>query len=163
MRTRIDGPLEKRFWCRVNKEGPIHSSLGRYWIWTGSKDRLGYGYLGGYTPERRAYRLSYVLNVGPIQEELCVLHRCDNPSCVNPAHLFLGTRYDNNKDRHRKGRSGDHRGESNGRALLTETLVAEIRLKYRAGVPATKLMSEYGLKRSALYNLLSGHSWSHVE
>lgn len=70
------------------------------WVWSGRTNRQHYGTLG----ERLAHRISYEFYVGPIPEGLCVLHRCDNPPCVNPKHLFLGTRADNAEDRDRKGR-----------------------------------------------------------
>lgn len=82
------------------------------WNWTGAKDEKGYGAinLGGDGPAIKAHRVSYEIHVGPIPQGVgfhgtCVLHRCDNASCVNPLHLFLGTVIDNNRDMHQKGRT----------------------------------------------------------
>lgn len=158
-------PPELRFWSRVDKDGPEHPTLGRCWIWIGCKDKLGYGYFGGGAGERRVYRYSYVLHFGPIPEGLCVLHRCDNPSCVNPEHLEPGTRIDNNADRDRKGRQGNHKGTCNGRAKLTESQAAEIRQRYRRGsrdANIRALAQEFGLSRSAVQYLVSGQHWRHV-
>jgi len=83
----------------------------------------------------RAHRLSYEIQVGPIPPGLHVLHTCDNPGCVNPGHLWVGTQADNNRDRAAKGRGGGEkrRGIRNGRAKLTGEQVAKIRRLYASG------------------------------
>ena len=101
------------FWGRVNK-----AAAGGCWVWTGYRQKFGHGAMGYRDPVRGgrsvktilAHRYSWELVNGPVPEGLCVLHRCDNPPCVNPEHLFLGTRSDNGKDMWRKGR-----GKSEGR------------------------------------------------
>lgn len=87
---------EARFWAKVDKTGDC-------WVWTAATNPKGYGqfYVEGM---RLAHRVSWILAHGPIPDDLCVLHRCDHPPCVNPAHLFLGTYADNNHDRDAKGR-----------------------------------------------------------
>lgn len=87
----------ERFWSFVEKTDSC-------WLWTGAKHPKGYGifHLRGRTP--RAHVLSWILHHGPVPRGLCVLHRCDNPPCVNPDHLFLGTPQDNTDDMTRKGR-----------------------------------------------------------
>lgn len=96
-----------RFWSLVNKEGPVHpydASLGRCWFWTGAVQCLGkYGYFyfagrGHYT-----HRVSFEIAKGPLGK-LVACHSCDRGLCVNPAHLFAGTRLDNNRDMYAKGR-----------------------------------------------------------
>jgi HNH endonuclease len=106
-------PLEKKFWSKVDKQGPVpdhRRKLGRCWIWTGKK-KTGWGAFGivshtinGKTAEYRVHRVSWELHYGPIPDNLCVLHKCDNTSCVRPTHLFLGTRQDNMADKMAKGR-----------------------------------------------------------
>jgi hypothetical protein len=97
-----------RFWGKVNLNGPVHPVLGtRCWIWTASKKRNGYGQFGikkGVIV--LSHRFAWELIVGPIPEKLYVLHRCDNPPCINVAHLFVGTQADNISDAFSKGRRG---------------------------------------------------------
>lgn len=94
-------PLEERFWEKVRK-GP------QCWEWTGSRVR-GYGYFGAWGRVRLAHRVSWQLRHGEIPPGLCILHRCDNPSCVRPGHLFIGTQRDNMQDAKRKGRTWQSR------------------------------------------------------
>jgi hypothetical protein len=98
-------PPELRFWARVNLEGPVHPVLKtRCWPWTGCKKSDEYGYFTAPGCGGRAHRYAYHRYRGPIPDGLCVLHHCDNPSCVRPDHLFLGTRLDNIADMMAKGR-----------------------------------------------------------
>ena len=133
-----------RFWSRVDKDGPIPAHmphLGQCWIWTWTKNRQKYGWF--YVPGRNSYqshRFSWEITNGP-PGELWVLHKCDNPSCVRPDHLFLGTVIDNTRDRDAKGRLNPVRGdacttrkhpeyvqgEKNGMAKLTAEEVRAIR------------------------------------
>lgn len=96
-----NSPPAKRFWAGVDTTGDC-------WVWKGSKAGAGYGVLGIDYKSVYAHRFSYELHFGPIPDNLCVLHKCDNPPCVNPDHLFLGTQLDNMDDRNRKGRT--HKG-----------------------------------------------------
>lgn len=112
-------PPEVRFWNRVDKDGPvIYEHLGKCWVWMGklSRDGKGYGGLGNATKRRKnmpVHRYSWRLHHGKIPAGMCVCHKCDNPPCVNPDHLFLGTYADNIADCVRKGRQA--KGERNGR------------------------------------------------
>lgn len=92
--------LRERFWSKVDRSGDC-------WMWTASRNASGYGRFGGSNSggSYLAHRMCWELHNGPIPDGLCVLHRCDNPACVNPAHLWLGTRDDNNKDKTAKGRN----------------------------------------------------------
>ena len=95
--------LVKRFWPKVEK-----TSANECWTWLGAKLPKGYGKIAGRDWRGGwlyAHRVSWELHNGPVQDGLWVLHHCDNPSCVNPAHLFLGTNRDNMRDMQRKGRA----------------------------------------------------------
>ena len=107
------GPtLEERFWEKVNKNGPIHPLLGTpCWLWTGSRNDAGYGKIGNEGESAYAHRVSYELRYGPLSDGLFVLHKCDNPPCVNPNHLFAGTALDNHLDMVQKGRQKGRNGK----------------------------------------------------
>lgn len=118
--ARWQGTTESRFWDKVNKDGPVpvHASeLGPCWVWTAYCDRFGYGHSRFDGRVWSAHRISWTLINGPIPDGLWVLHACDNPPCVNPAHLWLGTAADNAHDRDRKGRQVPHFGDRNGSRL----------------------------------------------
>lgn len=107
-------PFDKaRFWKKVNKDGPLQLHMeSSCWMWTKAKDRNGYGRFWSGTQTIRAHRAAWTLANGPISpDNICVCHRCDNPGCVNPEHLFLGSNADNTQDMITKGRkvvvSGD--------------------------------------------------------
>ena len=131
------------------------------WEWQGRKDKAGYGALGSLKAHRVAYEIYYAEPLG----ELHCLHRCDNPSCVNPFHLFSGTNADNVKDKVEKGRcyTGNQKGQSNGNSKLTDTLVKEIRLLYNSGgYTTTQLGKEYGVNRATISYVVNNKTFKHL-
>lgn len=145
------------FWRRVDQSGDC-------WVWTGTSLDAGYGRIGWRGEKVIASRLAYELTVGPIPDGMWVLHRCDNPPCVNPEHLFLGTRQDNIDDMVAKGRqrSGGHAtaADRNARAKLTWEKVREIRRRYiPRRVSLARLAREFGVSPDTVHAVVRGDSW----
>ena len=141
-------------------------------LWTACKNRRGYGYFRVYGKLRIASRVAWELANGTIPDEMCVLHHCDNPSCVNPAHLFLGTKADNGADMVAKGRQarGDRhgsrlhpgsrqRGSLHVRAKLTEADVLAILGDKRSKRIVAK---EYGVSHHSIHLIRHRKTWRHV-
>lgn len=131
------------------------------YLWTGNLS-AGYGALRIGQKMVKAHRLAWELANGPIPAGMCVCHRCDNPLCSNPDHLFLGTIAENVADKVRKGRQARHhlaRGEKNGHALLTAENVVAIRGDRRGD---TALALEYGVSRATIGDARSGRTWGHI-
>jgi hypothetical protein len=144
-----------RFWAKVDRRSPEEC-----WPWKAGIHR-GYGLFRAEKdrPMVRAHRYSWALANGPIPEGMNVLHRCDNPPCCNPAHLFLGTQLDNVEDCAAKGRRRPPSGENNGRAKLTAELVDQIRTEYRPGLQQA-LANKYGVSRATVSRVLRRAGWS---
>jgi len=175
--------LAKRFWPKVDRRGPDEC-----WPWMAYRDRNGYGRIsvGGRAGRTElAHRLAWTLANGPIPASLCVLHRCDNPSCVRPEHLFLGTQHENLLDmvakrRHVNARHPEllARGERHGswthperlrrgsmcaQAKLKEDDVLFIRERYReGGISTRQLARAFGVSQPAIRAVLRRETWRHV-
>ena len=145
------------FWSRVAR-----SNSESCWEWQGGKTPDGYGKAGHKHRNYLAHRLAWELTFGPIPEGLQVLHRCDNPPCCNPAHLFLGTHADNMRDMAAKSRRDSH-GEKNNRAKLTVKQVLEIRERYIPdGSRNSVLAAEYGVCAATIGNVGKRETWRSV-
>lgn len=154
-----------KFWDKVDKNGPKILKT-KCWVWTAFKNKLGYGHFKakGFSPY--AHRASWEINIGPIPVGMLVCHKCDNPSCIRPDHLFIGTNADNkrdcvSKDRHYKGGNPPHFfGEEHPNHVLTEKEVLEIKSKYiKKYGSCTALAREYGVDRSCIYLIVTGKNW----
>lgn len=136
--------------------------LDECWTWTGRPNSGGYGTLrvgGVSTP---AHRASYETYVGPIPAGLKVLHRCDNPPCIRPSHLFLGTRADNVADMLAKGRARHGRGEGLGQSKLREQDVRDIRRRRAEGESRRSVAAAFSITATNVDWIVSGHTWRHV-
>jgi hypothetical protein len=135
------------------------------WTWTGGRDKDGYGLFSTKDSSYRSHRLSWFLEFGKFDQSLMVLHNCDNPICVNPYHLFLGTHQDNVDDKVKKRRQSRPSGEINGRAKISDLQVEELRELYKSQKYTQKelgrifnlsksqisLLVNYGRKTNKLY------------
>lgn len=151
-------PPFDRFWSKVRRGDDC-------WDWTAARDPLGYGFfrMEPGKPMWRAHRAAWALVNGPIPDGMIVCHRCDNPPCVRPEHLFLGTDQDNTDDRVAKGRSSrmvSHYGETSPLAVLTAAQVDEIRTRYAAGgVFQRELAAEYGVSQTQIGRIVRLVRW----
>ena len=165
MPARVRTPMEQRFWRHVQRGAP-----GECWAWTAFRDARGYGHIGSGgrgAPGVLAHRLSAFLAGFPIDlrpgrgSAQLICHRCDNPACVNPAHLFIGTPADNSADMVAKCRQ--QRGERRPLAKLTAGQVAEIRrLRDAGGITQVALARRFGVSTALVSMVVNGHAWAHV-
>lgn len=158
--------LVRRFWSKVDQSGGPESC----WPWKGKTQNGGYGVIHRGTAKNDtayAHRLSWLIHHGSDPVGWAVCHRCDFPTCVNPAHLFLGTIADNVQDMIAKGRkySGPQasvRGEQVGSSKLTASQVVEIRTRSRNGERSGSLGRAFGVDSSTIRQIVRGEIWRHV-
>jgi len=133
------------------------------WIWTAAKAGRGYGIIKipGSREYYYAHRLSYQIHYGVDPGEKLVLHTCDNPACVKPTHLFLGTHSDNAQDMKSKDRH--LRGARNKMAKLTDEKVRHLRKLHEMGVSQNELGRVYGVSQGVVYKIVHGQTWTHAE
>jgi len=162
-------PYASRFWSKVRKSATC-------WNWIATKNADGYGNFRSGSRVLKAHRVSYELTHGPIPEGLFICHHCDNPACVNPSHLFLGTNRDNVVDMYSKGRGNSprgkrhgaythperlSRGERHGMAKLDDDKVRAIRI-LAVEYMQTDIARHFGIGGSAMSAIVRGRTWTHV-
>ena len=152
-------PVAERFWEKVLK-----ADGDGCWMWKAMRSpKSGYGLFAvRFHPTRYvvAHRIAYALANGEFPAELDVLHKCDNPTCVRPDHLFLGTQADNNRDMKAKGRAA--RGTAHFRAKLDPAKVVDIRRRRRAGETLKSIANRLGVSPETVSAVVTGRTWSHV-
>ena len=150
-------PLRDRIERRIVKD----KSTG-CWVWQGATHPFGYGNIaiGGHGADGkspvRVHRAMWGLERGPIPENMCVLHKCDNPSCCNPDHLFLGTKADNSRDMVEKNRCNPHGKPT--RRKLTQAKADEIRAT--TGMTQVRLAAKYGVSQTNISLIQTNKHWS---
>lgn len=157
-RTTKKRPLAERFWEKVDKSGGPDSC----WHWLGSQPQ-GYGRIRGEDrnlPQLVATHVSWEMVNGAIPPGMVVCHRCDNPPCVNPAHLFIGTMKDNTRDMVAKTRHCH--GERYPHHKITDAQAEEIRKLKAEGVTYDALEKQFGISRAPLHRIVTGTSWGHA-
>lgn len=160
-RGRPPVPLEERFWPKISS---TNAAGCREWL--GQKDRNGYGSIGLGRKRVNTHRLAMALHLGLDLDDLrglCVCHKCDNPACCEPSHLFLGTQRDNIHDAIVKGRRGSTAGELNCRSKLTAQAVQQMRELRKAGRTFESIGAEFGVKSNAARKAALGLTWRHVQ
>lgn len=150
-----------RFWANVARRG-----AEACWPWRGSaRTSMGYGSFfigpkGAPRASRPAHVVAWVVTFGEPSDGMCVLHRCDNPRCVNPAHLFLGTPLDNVRDRQAKGRQARQRGSRCGTAKLKAAQVRAIRA---SRTTQATLAARYGVSQALISKIRRRVVWAHLK
>lgn len=152
--------MSKDFWSRVAVR-----DLDECWEWNGYRSAPGYGrYRVPRSHYTAAHRFAYELAHGQIPAGMFVCHACDNPACVNPLHLWVGTAADNNRDCREKGRArggtlSPCRGESSPKAKLTRKQVDEIRVLRAEGATQDSLAAQFGVSRATIWNIVHKKTW----
>ena len=151
---------EERFWTFVKKSDWC-------WEWIGHRKDTGYGRypvrrVGSKWTSIGAHRVAWFLSFGDIPDGVCVLHKCDNPPCVRPEHLFLGSMADNVSDCMQKRRHVSHRGEKHGMSKLTATQALEIVKLRRNGSLLEDIGRRFGITGAAVRSIVTGRTWAHV-
>lgn len=148
--------IVRRFWNYVDIP-----SIDECWEWKGAcaTRHMPYGRFFFENKRQEAHRVVWKITYGD-PGNLCVLHKCDNPKCVNPSHLFLGTKSDNNRDRTEKGRTKTTRGAKHKLSKLTDDQIIEIRKMIERGT--SEIAKEYGISRSLVWKIRTRKVWTHV-
>lgn len=140
----------------------FYEKVGLDWQWRSRKNKAGYGDIQVNGKHVRAHRLSYEIHNGKIPAGMYVLHSCDDPGCVNPEHLHLGTPADNMREMVERNRNHNMRGENNPNAKITEKQVIEIREKYKKGMRQIEICKEYDLQDGNVSDIVNRKKWKYI-
>ena len=157
----LENTMKKTLLERFNEKHTIIMP-SNCWMWVADADTCGYGRMRIKGKHVGAHRISYELHNGAIPEGLHVLHQCDTPVCVNPAHLSLGTHADNMRDRDLKGRNNPFMGEKHYAAKLTEKDVLEMRALRLKGALLRELAAKFDVGLTAVGRIVKRNTWKHI-
>lgn len=158
-----------RFWKKVNK-----GTDNECWVWNARKNHDGYGEFWYNNHTVKAHRMSWLLHNGLIPDDKCILHRCDNPPCVNPKHLWIGSLKDNTRDMISKSRQNfvgdfrhlprnDYHGEDRSNAKLNDEKVMLMRrLHKKSGLSTRKLAKMFSIGKSVAWSVIAQSRWKHI-
>jgi hypothetical protein len=132
------------------------------WIWIGLLSPQGYGRIKIRQKQKVASRLSWEIHYGEIPKGMIICHKCDNPACVNPEHLFIGRHKDNTHDMIRKKRKHSNIGENNPMVILNEEKVKEIRKLHQSGKKIKEIAEGYNLKYFTCLDVVNRRNWRHI-
>ena len=149
--------MEQRYIDKFHQKYEVNPQSG-CWEWSTTVDKLGYAHIWVKTKDMLAHRFSYLIHKGD-PAGMCVCHSCDNPSCVNPDHLWLGTRADNNRDKKLKGRARGKSGSTNGYSKLIEADVLAIRA---STLHKKELAKRYNVSLAHIYKIQNREGWKHI-
>lgn len=153
-KVKLSDSDSKRLWENVRK-------MDSCWVWTGARTKDGYGKMKAIDKVYSVHRLSWMIHKGKIPAGMNVLHRCDNPPCINPDHLWIGTTKDNVADKVAKKRHGF--GMGNPPAKLNDSQVLEIREVYSKSHPSiSSTARKYKISRCVIYGIINGKLWRHL-
>ncbi len=145
-----------RFWSKIKIKAP-----NKCWEWKGTKSH-GYAIIRVNRHNVKAARLAYKIKHGEVPVNMFILHKCDNPGCVNPNHLFPGTQADNNKDMAQKNRCNPLKGEDNPLSKLTEKDVIKIRAKLNQGFTHRQIAKEFSVSYFLIGSIKRKKAWKHL-
>lgn len=154
----MNGLQIHKFWDKV-----AIGNIEDCWEWKNGKDKDGYGKVCINYKHTRSHRVAYTLTYGKIEGGLWVLHKCDNPPCCNPRHLFLGTPKDNAVDRALKGHNKEQEGKKNKMSKLEDTKIVEIRKLVKNGLSTYKVGKMFGVSQQTISSICCYKLWKHIE
>lgn len=143
--------------------GVVKNEESGCWEWKRSSDGWGYGKISIQHKLEKVHRVMFSLANGPIPTGMCVCHKCDNPPCCNPDHLFLGTHADNRRDMIQKGRLSDQSGTLNSQAKINDNIAREIRSLYANGVMQKLIAEKYGISTGIVNRVVLRRNWKNIQ
>ncbi|TWS25575.1 hypothetical protein FK530_22920 [Tsukamurella conjunctivitidis] len=152
-------PIDEQFWPKVAK-----GSESECWEWTASRRPTGYGQMRRLGKNLKAHRVSWEIHNGPIPDGFVVMHTCDNPPCVNPKHLRIGSQFDNLADMRAKARgvTTHHVGEMNPASKLTTPEVKDLRRRHEGGESIRALARSFSVDRKTVSDITRRNIWKSV-